>query len=40
VTKQRDVDEIRAKTRLGLRLAQIEKRVIVHLTGEVAKLRS
>src|SRR5262249_39714875 len=40
VTQQRALTEVRAKTKLGLRLAQVEKRVIIHLVSEVTKPRS
>ena len=40
VTWQRALDEVRAKTKLGLRLAETEKRVIIYLIGEVTKPRS
>jgi hypothetical protein len=36
VTKDRAVDEVRTKTKLGKRLAQIEARVVLHLI-DVAK---
>jgi len=40
VSKERAVDEVRTKTKLGRRLAQIETRVIMHLIDEATKRRS
>jgi hypothetical protein len=40
VSKERAMDEVRAKTALGRRLAEIETRVIVHLIDEAMKRRS
>ena len=40
VNKERAVDEVRTKTKLGRRLAQIETRVIMHLIEEATKRRS
>jgi hypothetical protein len=37
VSKQRAVDEVRTKTKLGRRLAHIETRVILHVIEEAAK---
>ena len=37
VSKERAVDEVRTKTKLGRRLAQIETRVIMHLIEEATK---
>jgi hypothetical protein len=37
VSKERAVDEVRTKTKLGRGLAQIETRVIMHLIDEVSK---
>jgi hypothetical protein len=40
VSKERAVDEVRTKTKLGRRLTQIETRVIMHLIDEATKRRS
>ncbi len=40
VSKKRAVDEVRTKTKLGRRLAQIETRVVMHLIDEATKRRS
>jgi hypothetical protein len=37
VTKDRAVEEVRAKTKLGRRLAQIEARVVTHLIDQAKK---
>jgi hypothetical protein len=37
ISKERAVNEVRNKTKLGRRLAQIETRVIMHLIDEAAK---
>jgi len=37
VSREQALDEVRNKTRLGRRLAQIETRVILHLIDEAAK---
>jgi hypothetical protein len=39
VSKERALDEVRTKTSLGRRLANIETRVIVHLIDEATKRR-
>jgi hypothetical protein len=39
VSKERAVDEVRTKTKLGRRLAQIETRVMMHLIDEATKRR-
>jgi len=40
VTKERALDEIRTRTKLGGTLIEIETRVIVHLIDEASKRRS
>ncbi len=40
VSKERAVDEVRTKSKLGRRLAQIETRVVMHLIDEAKKRRS
>jgi hypothetical protein len=40
IGKERAMEEVRTKTKLGRRLTQIETRVIVHLIDEATKRRS
>jgi len=37
VSKEKAIDEVRNKTKLGRRLAQIETRVVMHVIDEAAK---
>jgi hypothetical protein len=40
VSKERALDEVRTKTKLGRRLAQIETRIVMHLIDEATKRKS